>query len=360
LKFKAIIKFILLIFLLFWFPLLGLILSGKSIEKYVEFPPVVHYTVHAPFSWTVFVLLSAIIFIFILPIIIYSIQYLIQNKIEPAQINKIPWWGKLSILSTIVFWIIAWGQFDILTGIHEYTFFPLWLSFTILINSLDYKKNGKSFMTEHPARFLLLFPVSGIFWWYFEYMNGFVQNWYYVGADYGRLKIFLLSTLAFSTVLPAVSSISSLLSSYSWIKKGFTGIWKIQNPMPKFSAFLIFIFSSIGLALIGLFPTYIFPLVWISPLLIIVSMQIFFNDEHIFSDISEGNWSIIVSASVAALICGVFWEMWNYYSMPKWQYSIPLVHRFLIFEMPVLGYSGYLPFGLLCISISEMIRFKHD
>ena len=65
-------------------------------------------------------------------------------------------------------------------------------------------------------------------------------------------------------------------------------------------------------------------------------------------------------SGIAALICGLFWETWNFYSLPKWLYSVPLVHRFLIFEMPLLGFSGYLPFGLLCVSISEMTGIKHD
>ena len=53
--------------------------------------------------------------------------------------------------------------------------------------------------------------------------------------------------------------------------------------------------------------------------------------------------------------------MWNYYSMAKWMYSIPYVQRFALFEMPVLGYMGYLPFGVLCIEIVELFRNeKHD
>ena len=357
---KNIIKFISVITLLFGLPLLGIILSGQSIGKYTEFPPVTYYVRHAPFSWTAFIFISTIIFIFILPILIYSFRYLRQYTIEPSGTNKIPWWGKLSILSMVFFWIIAWGHFDIFSGFHEYTFFPLWVSFTFAINSIQYKKTGKCFMTEKPLRFLLLFPVSAIFWWYFEYINSFIRNWYYIGADYDQLKFFLLSTLAFSTVLPAVSSISSLLSSYSWVNKGFNRIWKIHISMPKISAVIVFVIFCSGLTLVGIFPTYLFPLVWVSPLLIIVSIQKFFNEKHIFSGIADGNWSLIVSASIAAIVCGVFWEMWNFYSMPKWQYSIPLVHRFLIFEMPVLGYSGYLPFGMLCVSISEMIDFKND
>jgi hypothetical protein len=47
--------------------------------------------------------------------------------------------------------------------------------------------------------------------------------------------------------------------------------------------------------------------------------------------------------------------MWNYYSYAKWIYTIPYVQRFEIFEMPLLGYAGYLPFGLACAVIAGMI-----
>ena len=60
--------------------------------------------------------------------------------------------------------------------------------------------------------------------------------------------------------------------------------------------------------------------------------------------------------ALAALICGFFWEMWNQYSYPKWEYSIPYVQRFQIFEMPLLGYLGYLPFGLQCRVVADLIE----
>ena len=70
---------------------------------------------------------------------------------------------------------------------------------------------------------------------------------------------------------------------------------------------------------------------------------------------AAGDWRGAVAAMLAAIICGGFWEMWNYYSLAKWQYSIPLVQRFHIFEMPLLGYAGYLPFGLECAVIGDML-----
>jgi hypothetical protein len=36
------------------------------------------------------------------------------------------------------------------------------------------------------------------------------------------------------------------------------------------------------------------------------------------------------------------------------------VHRYLIFEMPLLGYAGYLPFGLQCAVVGSLLeKSKH-
>ncbi|MFH0975358.1 MAG: hypothetical protein V1874_06210 [Spirochaetota bacterium] len=348
--------------LLFGLPLPVLILSGRPVERYLEFPPITDYARHAGFSWTAFAIFTVIILIFVLPIIIYFIKYLAASRMEhqPSPGCRLPWWGKLGIFAMLLFWIIAWGQFEIFGKIGRHTFFPLWLSFIAVVNSLQYARTGACLMTDQTRKFILLFPASSVFWWYFEYINGFTQNWYYVGADYSPMVFFVLSTIAFSTVLPAVSSINSLLLSFPCISKGFSGIIKVNFSGSMIPALMILVISCSALLLIGTYPDYLFPFVWVSPFLIIVSLQAFLSEKHIFSDAADGVWAGVVSAALAALVCGLFWEMWNFYSLPKWQYSVPLVHRFLIFEMPVLGFSGYLPFGLLCVSVSRMIGIRFE
>ena len=87
------------------------------------------------------------------------------------------------------------------------------------------------------------------------------------------------------------------------------------------------------------------------------------GEPHILSGLAHGDWANAASFAFAALACGFFWEMWNYYSYAKWEYSIPFVHRFQLFEMPILGYAGYLPFGLECaliISIVKSVVYKKD
>ena len=61
----------------------------------------------------------------------------------------------------------------------------------------------------------------------------------------------------------------------------------------------------------------------------------------------NGNYTIIASISAATLSNGIVWELWNYYSSPKWLYTIPYVGFLKVFEMPILGYLGYPFFGMI-------------
>ena len=205
----------------------------------------------------------------------------------------------------------------------------------------------------------MLFGMSALFWWYFEYLNRFVHNWYYLGVEtLSPGQYVLFATLPFSTVLPAVLSTHELLKTYPKLSAGLTEYKKISLPVRKVAALPVLLLAGLGLLGIGIYSEYLYPLIWISPLIIITSIQHLTGRQTIFSPITEGNWQRIFLLAISALICGFFWEMWNIYSFAKWEYSIPFVQRFHIFEMPLLGYAGYLPFGLECGIIADLNKFK--
>ena len=83
--------------------------------------------------------------------------------------------------------------------------------------------------------------------------------------------------------------------------------------------------------------------------------QAILKEKTIFFTLRQGDWRPVVIPALAALVCGFFWEFWNSRSAAHWVYSVPYVHRFLIFEMPLLGYVGYLPFGLECVAIVDLL-----
>jgi hypothetical protein len=210
-----------------------------------------------------------------------------------------------------------------------------------------------------PVYFLSLFPLSAVFWWFFEYLNRFVQNWEYQSPQFSAAEYFWYATLSFSTVLPAVLGTRDLILQAGWIQNSYKKFWICHWPRPKLLAIFTLIISLIGLAGIGIWPDYLFALLWVSPVLIIFSFQGLMNEPHVLTGVARGDWRLVISSALAALICGFFWEMWNYFSYARWIYRIPFVHRFQVFEMPFLGYAGYLPFGLQCTVVGEMLARLH-
>lgn len=268
---------------------------------------------------------------------------------EKLVLRKFPGWGWLGLFLLIGGWIIAWSRFEWASDIQIFTFTPLWLGYIILMNAFTYMRTGVSLITHSFKYLLLLFLFSAIFWWYYEYLNLFTNNWYYVGLDHlGDFSYFIYATIPFSTVLPAVISTWFFLRTFPRLSQGLEDYSPLIMTGKKNFWWTILVVSIIALSATVIYPQYLFPFMWLSPMLIIAAVVKISGRKTIINNIENGNWKDLYLLALAALICGVFWEMWNYYSLIRWEYSIPFVHQYLIFEMPVLGYLGYLPFGIQC------------
>lgn len=336
-------------------PLFGVFLAGYPMARYLEFPPESRYVQHAPFSWTAFAAYTVFILAVAVPMIITAVRA-IRSSGKSVPAATFPWWGWMGVVCGQISWVLAWTRFEWFAGLQPHTFPPLWISYILVVNGLNYRQTGHCMLTDRPGFFLMLFPSSAVFWWFFEYLNRFVQNWYYEGVRFSPSEYFWYATLSFSTVLPAVLGTRDLLLRAGWLQVGFKEFLSLKWSRSYLLGWIALFFASAGLGGIGVLPNLLFPLLWISPLLIIVSLQILMNEHHILQDVSRGDWRLVMASAAAALICGWFWEMWNYFSLARWIYNIPFVHRFQIFEMPILGYAGYLPFGLECAVIGTMLE----
>jgi len=353
---KMAARIILPALLLVGLPLAGVWMAGYDLTPYLEFPPRTHHVEHAPFSWMVFTGLALIILAVLLPFLIRIVRSQTSN-IRPAAVRGFPWWGWLALVFGIVFWILAWVRLPWFKTFQLYTFSPQWLCFIVVLNALTFRRIGQCLMMHNTGFFLTLFPLSALFWWFFEYLNRFVQNWYYVEcAHLSPLQYFTAATLPFSTVLPAVLSTEEWLATHPQSHAGLDRFVPIALEKSRTAAWIILIISAAGLFFIGRIPNVLYPLVWVSPLLLLVAFQRLLNRPPFFPGLEQGDWQRVCRFALAALICGFFWEMWNWHSLAKWIYTIPYVHRFQLFEMPLLGYAGYLPFGLECAVIAQLLK----
>jgi hypothetical protein len=267
-----------------------------------------------------------------------------------------PAWGWAGLAFGAAAWGVAWTRLEAFAPLQAFTFSPLWFAYILVVNALTFRRTGRCMLTHRPGYLLGLFAASAGFWWYFEYLNRFVQNWYYTGCDgLTPFQYVLFATLPFATVLPAVLGTEELLATFPRLTAGLSTFHPIRLAHPRQAAGVTLIAAGAGLTLLGVFPSVLFPLLWLSPLLVLASLDILAGRATILSGISTGDWSRVVRFALAALICGLFWEMWNFYSLAKWHYAVPFVDAWRVFEMPLLGYAGYLPFGLECALLADRL-----
>lgn len=348
--------------LLLVLPLAGILLAGKPLQRYLEFPPLTQYVEHAAFSWVAFLVLSLLILAVILPFVLRVLRSQPDTDTPPKPMYHFPSWGWLGVAIIGVNWVLAWNRFAWFAPLQSFTFSPFWFGYILVVNSLTYHRSGHCMLRDRPKYTAWLFIVSAVFWWYFEYLNRFVQNWHYEGiGNLSELQYFLYATLPFSTVLPAVLGTRELLGTYPRLSRGLQDFVPIRTHQPRVWAWAVLIISCLSLTGLGIWPNLLFPFLWLAPLFIITSLQAIRGRPTLFSDLARGNWRHIALLALAALICGFFWELWNLHSQAKWIYNVPFVGRFKLFEMPVLGYAGYLPFGLECAVVADFVlHHKHD
>lgn len=256
--------------------------------------------------------------------------------------------------SALRFWRGRIGLFFILLGelfvvshlrpFSDYYFPVVWLGYILFADATCEAQVGWSLATRYTRSFLTLFPTSAVIWWLFEWLNQAVHNWVYLGGGrYGSGPGFVsIATLDFSTVLPAVWCTSlcvlSLLPRHEESRS--------RRRVPARALCVEFALGMAALIAPIAFPSYAFGLIWVCVGLLLDPINCALQRPSVIDFAWNVHWRTPCAFALGALICGIFWESWNFWAMPKWIYIIPHVGWFHVFEMPILGYSGYLPFGL--------------
>ncbi len=256
-----------------------------------------------------------------------------------------PWYGYIGLL------FVALGEILIFLKIEPFTtylfFLCLWIGYILIVDAWVLARTKSSRLKNNHCKFWLLFLLSAIFWWFYELLNYFIENWRYEGVGEPQ---WIMYTLAFSTVLPAIIETSDLLRSFSIFQRLK---WRVH--VNKRKVCWLILIGIICLILPFVVPYYAYSLVWLSMFFLLDPINFMMKSPSILEDLKRGRATIFWSLMIGALICGFFWEFWNYWAPAKWFYDVPVLGFLKIFEMPILGYLGYMPFGL---SLYAMYNFS--
>jgi hypothetical protein len=247
----------------------------------------------------------------------------------------------------IGFIILIFSEIMMFKGIKPFStlFYPFaWWSYILIMDGIIYKIKNNSLIMNRRKEFLLLIPWSIFIWLIFELINIYMKNWYYINLPQEKGIRWFGYGISYATVLPGIFLTAEFLDSIGLFKR-----IRIKRIVVNRSLYILFIFIGV-ISLIGpiILPKYFFPFIWVSFIFLLEPVNHKFNAKSILKDLENGDLRRIFIFFTSGIICGILWEFWNFWAGSKWVYNIPFFNRWKIFEMPLLGYLGFLPFALEC------------
>ena len=234
-------------------------------------------------------------------------------------------------------------------------YFPLaWFGFIFIIDALVYKLKKRSLISNNFIMFIGMLLLSSVLWSLFELINHSLNNWLYVGGEFWNSivseKIFML--ISFSTVVPAIFETFELLRTIHLFNR-----FNIRRYNISRSTLFIMVYSGVLMLLLSIiFPVFAYPLIWLAFFFMLDPINYIHKQPSIIKHFKEGRLSVPLCLLLAGIICGFFWEFWNYWAPYKWVYNVPFLGLYKIFEMPILGYLGYLPFAFEIYAMYWFVR----
>ena len=235
-----------------------------------------------------------------------------------------------------------------------------WVGYLLLLEGI-LKAQGDSPVRRRPNHFFLLCLASIFIWCIFDWINFyFIQAWRYLGFPKAFSQRVLGYFLAFGTIVPGMLLSGQVLLNLGLFERARSPAWK----MPHWATVISMIAGVVMLAWPFIHRDPITNLtLWNSLVFLLDPLNLWLGRPSMFRDWQNGWYGRTLAAFSGGLICGLLWEFWNYWALAKWTYRLPFLgaaEHVRYFEMPVLGLLGFLPFGIECWIMWQMLRIPLD
>jgi len=238
----------------------------------------------------------------------------------------------------------------------------VWTGYVLFIDAVTARFTGRSYLTTDRVEGLLVALTSIACWWLFELYNsprfwrGGVHAeglwWRYHGLEPNLFLRRVGYDWAFATIFPAMFLTAATLRA-TIFRRARVRAWR---PPPAALRFLVAI-GAIGVVVpLVVVSTWLVPLVWIGWVLMLEPLNYRRGRPSWLADLASGDASRLFGLLASGVVCGVLWELWNYWAATRWTYAVPYLGGIKVFEMPVLGYLGFPPFALEAYAMYHWLR----
>ena len=254
--------------------------------------------------------------------------------------------------------IILAGEVLMLRKVEPFAtyFTPIaWTGYVLFVDSLIFKLKGQSLMLSRTGEFTIMLPWSIACWLIFEAYNLHTRSWRYVGLPENIALRWLGYGWSFATIFPGILQTAELLET-----SGTFGRIAVRKRVITRRSLSWQIFA--GVALLGIpviLPAkvagYLIGLVWVGFIFLLEPINYLLGGRSILRQLEEGKLDKLLYLFASGLVCGFLWEFWNYWARAKWEYTFPFQTGPKVFEMPILGFLGFLPFAVECYSMQNFL-----
>lgn len=263
--------------------------------------------------------------------------------------------GMQMTAAVIVWFVTIWGR---LLGAEPFTswlYLFAWWPLIFFLDGFLWRRRGWSGIWHRPVEFLRLGFFSVTVWLIFEVYNLWLLNWRYVGVEPRVWLRWPGYALAFATVLPGILFTAEALKT--------KGLGQKLSGRPR--CFTLWPLLWLGLGVVCLIlplmsPRYAFPLIWLGFFFLLDPLLDLMTGDSLTRRFLAGERQWHLCLVLSGLLCGLWWELWNHPSPAKWVYTLPALNFGKIFEMPVLGYLGFLPFALECGVMYDFLKILDE
>ncbi len=250
----------------------------------------------------------------------------------------------LGLLAGVVFVVAVLGLAAGLEPFATWFYSFAWWSYIVMADAVIFHRRRESLLMSRPQELPGLAATSVTFWLIFEFANFFLGNWHYQGLPEARLWRWLGFWLGFATVLPGLFQTRDLLDALGLLPQKQGPVYSVGRNWP-----VPFILAGWLMWLLPLiWPRVFFPLVWLAPIFFLEPFCALGGGRSLWLAWCQGERREVYLLLLAGLLCGIFWESWNFWAKAKWVYTLPYLQFGKVFEMPILGYLGFPPFAVAC------------
>lgn len=230
-----------------------------------------------------------------------------------------------------------------------------WWSYILIVDAWIYRRKGTSMLTARREFLALLCLLSIGFWCVFEAYNRLMPGWLYVNLAANEAVRFIGYGLSFATILPGIFLTCELLQSYRIFERTGRGFGKFSDLTLNVSTWIGVAFCVVPVFLPVGVRGYLWGLVWLGWMLMLEPINYRRAMPSLYRDWEQGEWTRTIQLLAAGGVCGLLWEFWNMWAFTKWVYIFPSGESAKYFEMPWIGFLGFLPFALDCFAAFHFV-----